>query len=297
MSRQVERGSAPTAPKRPVEEPLAPRRRQGAAPKHAFLLAAVILEMIPLFFVLITAFKTLDDYSLSKIGPPRSLYLGNFVTALRDGQFFVWLGNSVVLAVGAVLLSTTVSALAAFAFARMRFRGSGWLLSVITALMVIPPVVMVVPLFLMLARFDLISTYPGAILVYAGLVTPFSVYFLTNFFRGIPHEIVEAALIDGSSSFGILTRILLPLSGPALMTLVIVNSLWVWNDLLIALVLLPEDEMRPLMVGITIFGSRYSSDVPVAMAGMLLASLPMLLLYLFGQRYFIRGIVAGAVKG
>ncbi len=110
-------------------------------------------------------------------------------------------------------------------------------------------------------------------------------------------DAVEAALIDGSSSFGILTRILFPLSGPALMTLVIVNSLWVWNDLLIALVLLPEDEMRPLMVGITIFGSRYSSDVPVAMAGMLMASLPMLLLYLFGQRYFIRGIVAGALKG
>jgi ABC-type glycerol-3-phosphate transport system permease component len=297
MSRQVERGSAPIALKRPVEEPPAPRRRQAAAPKHAFLLAAVVLEMIPLFFVLITAFKTLDDYSLSKIGPPRSLYLGNFVTALRDGQFFIWLANSAVLAVGAVLLSTTVSALAAFAFARMRFRGSGWLLSVITALMVLPPVVMVVPLFLMLARFDLISTYPGVILVYAGLVTPFSLYFLTNFFRGIPHEIVQAALIDGSSSFGVLTRILLPLSMPALMTLVIVNSLWVWNDLLIALVLLPEDEMRPLMVGITVFGSRYSSDVPVAMAGMLLASLPMLLLYLFGQRYFIRGIVAGALKG
>ena len=183
MSTQVDRGTAPPSPKRQVEEPT-PRRRRGAAtPRHAFLLAVVVLEMIPLFFVLVTAFKTLDDYSLSKIGPPRSLHLGNFVTALRDGQFFLWLGNSVALTVGAVLISAAVSALAAFAFARMRFRGSGWLLSVITALMVIPPVVMVVPLFVMFSQIDLLGTYHGVILIYAGLLTPFSVYLLVTFFR------------------------------------------------------------------------------------------------------------------
>lgn len=166
-----------------------------------------------------------------------------------------------------------------------------------TALMVIPPVVMLIPLFLFLASIQLISTYTGAILVYAGLVTPFSIYLLTNFFRTIPHEIVESALIDGASTLDVLIRILLPLSGPALVTLIVVNSLWVWNDLLIALVLLPQDNLRSLMVGITVFGSRYNNDVPVAMAGMLLASIPMMVLYLFGQKYFIRGLVAGAVKG
>jgi raffinose/stachyose/melibiose transport system permease protein len=156
---------------------------------------------------------------------------------------------------------------------------------------------MIIPLFLLLARLQLISTYPGAILVYAGLLTPFSIYLLTNFFKSIPHEIIESALIDGASSFDVLLRIVLPLSGPALMTLIVVNTLAVWNDLLIALVLLPQDQMRTLMVGVTVFGSRYNSDIPVAMAGMLLASIPMLLLYLVGQRYFIRGLVAGALKG
>jgi raffinose/stachyose/melibiose transport system permease protein len=156
--------------------------------------------------------------------------------------------------------------------------------------------VMIVPLFLLLTRLDMTSTYQGAILVYAGLVTPFSVYLLTNFFRSISREIIEAALMDGASTLGILLRIMLPLSAPALITLIIVNALWVWNDLLIALVLLPQDSMRTLMVGITVFGSRYNSDVPVAMAGMLLASAPMIVLYLLGQRYFIRGLVAGAVK-
>ena len=265
--------------------------------KHGVLILATLLVLLPGYFMIITAFKTQEGYSLNKFNFPDPVFTGNFVTAMRGGRFFLWFGNSIILAAGAVLLSTLVAALAAFAFARMNFAGRHVMLAINTALMVIPPVVMLIPLFLLLTRIDLISTYPGAILVYAGLLTPFSIYLLTNFFRTIPHEIVESALMDGASTLQILVLILLPLSGPALVTLIVVNTLWVWNDLLIALVLLPQDNMRTLMVGITVFGSRYNNDVPVAMAGMLLASLPMILLYVFGQRYFIRGLVAGALKG
>lgn len=275
----------------------APRFNYSAILKHAVLIVAALLVIFPGYFMIVTAFKTPEGYSLNKFDFPHPIFSGNFITALRGGRFFLWFGNSIAFSFGSVVLSTLVSALAAFAFARMRFAGRNPLLAVITALIVIPPVVMIIPLFLLLARLQLISTYPGAILVYAGLLTPFSIYLLTNFFKSIPHEIIESALIDGASSFDVLLRIVLPLSGPALMTLIVVNTLAVWNDLLIALVLLPQDEMRTLMVGVTVFGSRYNSDVPVAMAGMLLASIPMLLLYLAGQRYFIRGLVAGALKG
>jgi len=275
-----------------------PRRRDTTAIfEHAALIVAALLVIFPGYFMFVTAFKTPEGYSLNKFDFPHPIYTGNFITALRGGRFFLWFGNSIAFSAGAVLLSTVVSVLAAFAFARMRFVGRNPLLAVITALIVIPPVVMIIPLFLLLARLQLISTYPGAILVYAGLLTPFSIYLLTNFFKSIPHEIIESALIDGASSLDVLLWIVLPLSGPALMTLIVVNTLAVWNDLLIALVLLPQDEMRTLMVGVTVFGSRYNSDIPVAMAGMLLASIPMLLLYLVGQRYFIRGLVAGALKG
>lgn len=273
------------------------QRDNTAIIKQAILLVAALLVIFPGYFMFVTAFKTPEGYSLNKFDFPHPIYTGNFITALRGGRFFLWFGNSIAFSAGAVLLSTVVSALAAFAFARMRFGGRNPLLAVITALIVIPPVVMIIPLFLLLTRLQLISTYPGAILVYAGLLTPFSIYLLTNFFKSIPHEIIESALIDGASSLDVLLRIVLPLSGPALMTLIVVNTLAVWNDLLIALVLLPQDEMRTLMVGVTVFGSRYNSDIPVAMAGMLLASIPMLLLYLVGQRYFIRGLVAGALKG
>jgi ABC-type glycerol-3-phosphate transport system permease component len=126
---------------------------------------------------------------------------------------------------------------------------------------------------------------------------PFSVYLLTSFFRSIPYELIESALMDGASHLRVLVQIVLPMSAPPLVTLVVVNALWAWNELLIALVFLPADELKTLMVGITVFRSRYNLDVPITMAGMLLASLPMVGLYLFGQRYFIRGLTAGAVKG
>jgi len=284
------------------DTPAVPGRRRlhlkwAELPKQAVVLLAAIVILLPLYFLLITPLKTLEGYSLSKLGFPNPIVFDNFVTALRGGQFFLWFGNSIIFVAGAVVLSTIVSTLAAFAMARMKFQGHNLMLSISNALMVLPPVVMIIPMFLFLSKLHLTSTYPAVVLVYAGLVTPFSIYMLTNFFRTVPHEILESALIDGASSLEILVKILLPLSAPALMTMIVVNAMWVWNDLLIALVLLPDDTKRTLMVGITLFSGRYDSDVPVSMAGLLMASIPMLLLYIFGQRYFTRGLVAGAVKG
>jgi ABC-type glycerol-3-phosphate transport system permease component len=273
------------------------RLRPAALLRQALLLAAAVVMLYPIFFMLTTAFKGQDQYLESAYSLPWPLTFDNFSQAVRGGEFLTWFKNSVILTLGAVVISTGCGALAAFAIARMRFRGRDILLSLSTALMVVPPVVMVIPLFIMFTNLQLVNTYEGTILIYAGLTLPFSVYMLTNFFRSIPNELIESALTDGARHLMILRRIVLPLSMPALVTLVVVNALWVWNELLIALVFLPDDKFKTLMVGVTVFQSKYNLDVPVTMAGMLLASLPMLLLYLFGQRYFIRGLTAGAVKG
>jgi len=164
-------------------------------------------------------------------------------------------------------------------------------------LMVVPPVVMLMPLFILFTNMNLVSTYQGVILIYAGLTLPFSMYMLTNFFRSIPNELFESAVTDGARNIAILLRIVLPLSAPAIVTLVVVNGLWVWNELLIALVFLPSDDLKTLTVGVTVFQNKYNLNVPVTMAGMLLASLPMFVVYLVGQRFFVRGLTAGAVKG
>jgi ABC-type glycerol-3-phosphate transport system permease component len=162
--------------------------------------------------------------------------------------------------------------------------------------MAVPPIVMIVPLFVLYTQLGLISTYQGAIIIYAGLITPFSVYLLTTFFRTVPKELFESAHIDGAGHFLILLKIVLPLSLPALVTLVVVNSLYVWNDLLIAIIFLQEDSKRTLMAGISVFQGRYNNQVPLTMAGMVIASAPMFILYVTFQKHFIRGLMAGAIK-
>ena len=271
--------------------------KTGRIARQATLFAMAVLTLYPVWFMLSTAFKTQGQYLDSPYGLPWPLSLSNFGDAVHGGTFLLWLKNSAILTLGAVIVSTAAAALAAFALARMQWLGRNVFFAVSTALMVVPPVVMLMPLFILFTSLNLVSTYQGVVLIYAGLTLPFSTFMLTNFFRAIPNELLESAVTDGARHGSVLIRIVLPLSAPALVTLVVVNGLWVWNELLIALVFLPSDELKTLMVGVTVFQSKYNLNVPVTMAGMLLASVPMFLVYLFGQRFFIRGLTAGAVKG
>jgi ABC-type glycerol-3-phosphate transport system permease component len=187
--------------------------------------------------------------------------------------------------------------LAAWGFARFPFQGKESLLAIIVSLMVVPPVVLLIPLFKLGVTLSLISTLQIVVFIYMALMLPFSIYMLTNYFKSIPESIIESASIDGASTFQIFRVIVLPLSGAPLATLAVVNLLWAWNELLLALVFLQANEKKTLMVGLTGFQSRYSLDIPTVMAGMSLATLPLVVAYLFGQRYFISGLTAGSVKG
>lgn len=270
--------------------------KAGDALRHGVLLLAAFLALVPTLYMILTALKSDEEYAVDKLGFPAQPSLENFRSVLVDSPFLWWMLNSFILVAGAVALSTAVSCLAAFAIARMEFRGRETLLAISTSLMAVPPVVMIVPLFVLYSQLGLISTYQGAIVIYAGLITPFSVYLLTTFFRTVPNELFESARIDGAGDFTILWKIVLPLSLPALVTLVVVNSLYVWNDLLIAIIFLQEDAKRTLMAGISVFQGRYNNQVPLTMAGMVIASAPMLILYISFQKYFIRGLMAGAIK-
>jgi raffinose/stachyose/melibiose transport system permease protein len=264
--------------------------------KHAVLVVACILALVPTLFMISASLKSQDEYAVDKVGLPDVVVFENFRSVIFDSPFFSWMVNSAILVIGAVLLSAAVSCLAAFAIARMEFKGRDTLFSISTALMAVPPVVMIVPLFVLYTQLSLISTYQGAIVIYAGLITPFSVYLLTTFFRTLPEELFEAARIDGAGDLRILFKIVLPLSLPALLTLVVVNALYVWNDLLIAIIFLQDDAKRTLMAGISVFQGRYNNQIPLTMAGMVIASAPMLILYILFQKYFVRGLMAGAVK-
>jgi ABC-type glycerol-3-phosphate transport system permease component len=265
-------------------------------PKHAVLVLATFAALAPVYVMVTAAFKTQHDFLAQPFAPVVHPTLHSFTTALND-QFPRWLTNSAFLTVFSVLLTLALASTAAWGFAHWSWRGRDTVLAVLVSLMVVPPVVLLVPLFVFGVKLGWISTFRLVILIYVGLMLPFSVYMLTNFFRTIPSSLIEAATIDGASSWTVFRRVVLPLSAAPLVTLAVVNLLYVWNELLIALVFLQDDTKKTLMVGITGFQSRYSLDIPVIMAGLTLATLPIVVLYVFGQRFFVRGLLAGAAKG
>jgi ABC-type glycerol-3-phosphate transport system permease component len=245
----------------------------------------------------INAFKTNAEYAGNALAPPHHPVLSTMHASLAGGQLFHWMLNSLLITASSVLLSTAVAALAAYPISLMGWRPGGVILSVLIALMVVPPIVLVIPLFQMVVDAQQLNTYRSVIVIYTGLMLPFSTFLLATFFATVPRSLVEAARIDGAGTFRTLLLVVLPLARPALVTVVVVQALWVWNEVLIAIVFLQQSNLRTLMVGLTVFSSRYHLNVPIVMAGMILATIPMLILYLIGQRSFVRGLTAGATKG
>jgi len=255
-----------------------------------------ILSLYPLYFILVTSLKSQREYVYNLWAPPMHPTLANFVEVFLGSKMPKWFVNSLIITVVTVGVSTIVAAMGAYAIARGRFWGHRAVFNTMVGLLVVPPVILVVPMFILMVRVGLINTFSGVIFFYAGLLIPFSVYLLVNFFRTLPEEVFDAALIDGCSPLVMLWRIVMPLAAPALITLIVVNAVWVWNELFIALVFLQKEELRTLMAGLALFQGRYSTNQPLIMAGSLVGLLPALVLYLFGQRYFIRGLTAGSFR-
>jgi ABC-type glycerol-3-phosphate transport system permease component len=277
-----------------------PRRRRikvGSVARHAVLIAFSALALFPIYFMVVNALKSNQDFAGDPTGPPPHVVLSTFRSAVAGGDMYRWLLNSLLITVASVGISTALAALAAYPLSLMRWRPGRLVTSLLIALMVIPPIVLIIPLFQMAADLGQLNTYRTVIAIYCGIMLPFSTFLLASFFATIPRPLLEAARIDGAKTWRTFTTLVLPLSVPALATVFIVQALWVWNEVLIAVVFLQKDSLRTLMVGLTLFKSRYQIDVPVIMAGMLVATVPVLLFYLAGQRFFIRGLTAGGTKG
>ncbi len=273
------------------------RRVPEGVVKHGAMLILMAAILFPLFFIFNNALKTRDQYLANQLTLATSPTWENFARVFQYPRLLSWFGNSLLLTGVSVVLCTIISILAAYAFASLQFPGRDTLFNLITPLMVIPPIVMLIPMFVLFQRFGLINNLAGPIIIYTGLMLPFTIFLLRNFFITIPREIREAALLDGCSSFQMVTHIIMPLSRPALVTSMIVNAVWVWNELLIALVFLQTEEQRTLIVGIAAsLQKRFNLDVPSLMAGLAVATVPMIILYIVGQNALVRGLVAGFEK-
>ncbi|TMK66065.1 MAG: carbohydrate ABC transporter permease, partial [Actinobacteria bacterium] len=218
--------------------------------RHVFLVIICLSALYPLWFIVSTALKSNIAYQLDPTGFPTHPTFDSLRAIVRDQPMPRWMWNSLLVTVSSVAVSTLVALLAAYAAVFGRFRGHRMFLSSSVALMVVPPVTLLVPMFVLMVDTGWVNHLQSVIVFYTGLLVPFAVFFLTNFFRTVPHELIEAASVEGAGPFTVLRRIVLPLSGAAAFTLVVVQAIWVWNELLIALVFLQNDSARTLMAGL-----------------------------------------------
>jgi multiple sugar transport system permease protein len=257
------------------------------------LLAATTIY--PILFAINVALKSKRDYILNRFGLATDVTFDNFGLAWIQAHLGAYFLNSVIVTVGAVVCLLLIASLAGFGFAVLRFRGRRILFYVVLAALMIPIQVILVPFYQTMIAFDLVNRRIGLIIAYTAFFTPFSVYLMTAFYAAMPRELAEAAAIDGANLWQLWRLVFLPLGKPALITLGILNTLYCWNDLLIALLTLQDE--RTLMVGIAALRGEYTTNVPLLAAGVVLAAAPVIAVYLIFQRRIVGGITVGAVKG
>lgn len=215
---------------------------------------------------------------------------------LFDGPFMRYLLNSVLVVTVSVVLILVISAMASYIFARLRFRGSGLLFSVIIAGLVLPLHVTLIPIYLLTRNIGLYDTLWALVGPYVALNLPLSIFILTEFMRSIPIEMEEAARIDGSGPIHTFFKIILPLSTPGLATLAIYNAVQLWNEFVFAFVLILDPEKRTLPLAIWEYQGEYSMNIPAILAVLTLSALPLIMVFIFSQERVVRGLMAGALK-
>ncbi len=255
-----------------------------------------LTTIYPLVFMLTTALKGRREYLFNRYGLPLHPTLDNFANAWTYGKMGRYALNSAVVVAVAVVLSWVVCSAAGYALAHLRFPGRRAAFLAILGSMMIAPQVIIIPLYTLLIDMNLLNRHLGLIVVYVTFATPFGTYLMTSYFRGVPHELVEAAEVDGAGPLQVLWRVMLPLARPALLTLGILNFLWMWNELLFALLILQDDGARTLMVGVANLRGQYTTNVPLLAAGLCLAAAPVLAVFFVFQSQLQKGMTMGAVK-
>jgi ABC-type glycerol-3-phosphate transport system permease component len=256
-----------------------------------------VATIYPLLFTTNVALKSRNEYILDRLSPASDLQWENFSHAWTDAGMSRYFINSVIVVGCSVFFLLLLGSMAGFALSKMRFRGSKVMFLGCLAALFIPFQVIMVPLLRTMTDIGLVNTFPGLILAYVAQFLPFTVFLMSSYYAGIPDEIIDAARIDGNSMYGVYRRIMLPIGAPALLSASILTMLFAWNDVLMALVMMPSAENRTLMVGVTALRGQYSNNIPVFAAGVLITVLPVLAIYLFFQRQIADGITAGSTKG
>jgi alpha-glucoside transport system permease protein len=277
------------------------KRNLSRTPLHVVIIVLALLWMTPAFGLLVSSFRNASDVATSgwwtAFTPPFNFTLENYrdvITQNRMGQSFL---NSLIIAIPGTIIPIFVAAFAAFAFSWMKFRGRDALFIFVVALLVVPLQMTLIPVLRLLTNAGIAGTFPAIWLAHTAYGLPFAIYLLRNFFSAIPRELLESAYLDGASNIRVFLRLIIPLSVPALASLAIFQFLWVWNDLLVALIILQNPNLAPMTVTITNLVSSFGTQWQLLTAAAFISMVLPLAIFFALQRYFVQGIMTGAIKG
>jgi raffinose/stachyose/melibiose transport system permease protein len=265
--------------------------------KMVFLAVVAIIVVVPLLATLFGGFKSLGELRVNPFGLPRHWEWQNYADILFSARYWQLLRNSLIISTLTVALTLIVASMAAFTFAHIKFYGSSMLLSYLTLGLLFPAATAVLPLFIKVRDLGLLDTYFGVALPQAAFGLAMSVLLLRRFFKDIPYELLEAALVDGCSYIKFFRYVTLPLSRPILATVGTITFVNSWNAYLLPLVMLNTDALYPWPLGIMIYQGEYSSEWHLILAFITLTILPTIILFLLAQKHIVAGLTAGAVKG
>ncbi|MBN1594322.1 carbohydrate ABC transporter permease [candidate division FCPU426 bacterium] len=256
-----------------------------------------LVSIFPLVWMFMASLKEQNEVFSNLSLIPQAWKFMNYVTAWNVGNFGIYFFNSVFYTAVTLGLALLLSSMAAYAFARFRFLGRNFFYFLFIGSLMIPIPGAFIPLYVLLIKLGLADTRLGLILPYTNASLALAIFILKTFFENIPKDIEEAAIIDGCGKFDMYWRIFLPLAKPAIATVSIFTVLNVWNEFLLALIVINNRNLMPIQRGIMVFQGEHLTDYPLLMAGLTIATVPLLVVYFFLSKYILKGITAGAVKG
>ncbi|HHV31540.1 MAG TPA: ABC transporter permease subunit [Clostridiales bacterium] len=266
---------------------------------NLFFIVICVASMIPIFYAFSVSLNSGNNLLSSRfLLIPKEFTLSNYSTVLFEKPFFLWLKNSMLLALFTVIIALVVSVPAAYAFSRQRFKGRKFLLYILLLLNAFPSILSMFALYRLLRPMGLINSYAGLILIYTGTMTIFSLWNMKGYFDTIPEEIEEAGKIDGANDLQIMAKIVLPLAKPTIIVTAVMVLIFVWNEYIFAINFMTGAEKYTLAAGLyALQATEYTRNWPLFSAASLLASIPTLVIFFLIQKQMTSGLTAGGVKG
>jgi ABC-type glycerol-3-phosphate transport system permease component len=283
--------AAPAAGPPPAKRALRARRRSRVGMIFLIMTGIAVVMLYPFWYLLNNAFRTQSQFEQQH--GHSAVSWSQLFSELPVGRELL---NSTLICLASILLILAVSTTAGFAFAKLRYRGSGTLFLAVVAALMVPLQSIIIPEYVNLGKLGLINTYLGAILVYVALGTPFATFLMATYYRGISDDLIEAAVMDGLGYERTFLRIALPLSWPAIATVTVLQFIQIWDDLLVGLLFLQNPQQRTITVGLAALSAGRTSSIPVLMAGSFISAVPAIVVYLIFQRYLVRGLTLGMGK-